>query len=94
MFFFEFLNVVNPAYCWIFAGFLDVAWLVAVDADLSYSSIVDLTTHHWQELRNILFGCHFCRQISSSNCILAVVFIIAFEFVGFFFQRRKWLAKF
>ena len=71
MFFFEFLNKVNPANCWIFAVFLDLTWLVAVDAKLGDSTVVDsnFLTHHGQKLWNFLFNCHLCRQISSSNCI-------------------------
>ena len=60
-FFFGFLTLVScfsstsfASLALIFAVFLDVAWLVAVDADFSYSLLVDLylSTHHWQKLRN------------------------------------------
>ena len=65
--FFELLNGINISHCFVLAVFLDMACLIAVDAELFNSSIIDshFLTKHGQKLGNFLIDFHFCTQVSS-----------------------------
>ena len=50
-----------------------------------------LLTHHGQKLWNFLLNCYIFRHISSADCILAIIFIITYKVLIFFF---KWCYRF